>query len=178
MQEIPQSAFSSTKKEEATTTGVVFPPMSSVTAPKPFGFTKGKPANNTSGGFSFNIGSTTASQKENPTSGAVPSVAVSTSAPVPTTKSSEGGFSFTWGQKSSFGLDSSSIAPKTKKKVYRASLKKQTNDSSSSLEGYEHYRSFMDKLVESGVGEYCLICILHIYACLVYSHLRYALFNR
>lgn len=41
---------------------------------------------------------------------------------------------------------------KAKKKISRASLKSETI--SDSLEGYEHYRSFMDKLAESGVDDY------------------------
>ena len=50
-----------------------------------------------------------------------------------------------------FFLDNGVRSPR--KKVYRASLqmKTTTNDS---LEGYEHYRSFMDKLAESGVDDY------------------------
>lgn len=40
----------------------------------------------------------------------------------------------------------------TRRKVVRASLRK--NRPSDSLEGYEHYRSFMDKLAESGVDDY------------------------
>ena len=50
-----------------------------------------------------------------------------------------------------FFLDNGVRSPR--KKVYRALLqmKTTTNDS---LEGYEHYRSFMDKLAESGVDDY------------------------
>ncbi|KAL7550828.1 hypothetical protein ACHAWF_014033 [Thalassiosira exigua] len=43
-------------------------------------------------------------------------------------------------------------APAPKKKVSRASLRNKAPESS--LEGYEHYREFMDKLAESGVDDY------------------------
>jgi len=74
-----------------------------------------------------------------------------------------GGFSFSFSSKSGldFGMPATptpvSGQPKEKsgagsrKKINRAHIQNKTADS---LEGYEHYRSFMDKLAESGVDDY------------------------
>ena len=123
--------------------------------PSAFGFPVPAPSSistaPSTGGFSFSLGSTTS-----PTGAKTPSSTTKSlfgSAPLAPSISSSG-FSFGAPTTPSLNAAISSVdkSPPRAKRVNRVSLKNKASDSS--LEGYEQFREFMDKLAESGVDDY------------------------